>query len=82
MALVRRIISELTPAGLARICAPNAAAGFPPQTTLPVSLCLNVMLGEEQAHHGYAVRDLTELDVPLTHGDVMSTLAAAARWRD
>jgi DinB superfamily len=62
MAAVRHVVSELTPVGFARICAPNPGPGFPSQTTLPVGLCLNVVVGEERAHHRYAVRDLAVLE--------------------
>ena len=33
-------------------------------TALPVGLCLNVVIGEEWAHHGYATPDLDVLEQP------------------
>jgi len=65
---VREIVDELTPDGFARICDPNPAPGFPPQTTLQVGLCLSVVAGEEWAHHGYAVRDLAVLETRAQSG--------------
>jgi hypothetical protein len=60
-ATVQRVIDELTPAEYSRICAQHPAPGFPPVTRFPVSLGLDVVLGEEWAHHGFAVRDLDTL---------------------
>jgi hypothetical protein len=61
-ATVQRVIEGLTPAEYSRICAQHPAPGFPPVTRFPVSLGLDVVLGEEWAHHAYAVRDLDALD--------------------
>ncbi|HEX9766093.1 MAG TPA: DinB family protein, partial [Nitriliruptorales bacterium] len=62
MATVRRVVDDLGPTGLQRACPPNPAPGFPPTTGLQVGRCLDVVVGEEWAHHGYATRDLAVLE--------------------
>jgi hypothetical protein len=61
-ATVRRVVDALDDREFARVCAPNPAPGFPPQTTFPVGFCLGVVVGEEAAHHLYATRDLSVLE--------------------
>ena len=60
---VSDIVHGLTGDDLRRTCAPNPAAGFPPSTTIPVGVCLDVVIGEEWAHHEYAARDLQVLEL-------------------
>lgn len=64
MATVKRVVDELTPGSLARLGAQHPDPGFPPVTTLPAGMCLNVVISEEWAHHQYAVRDLARLEAP------------------
>jgi DinB superfamily len=59
---VSDIVHGLTGDDLRRICAPNPAPGFPPSTTVPVGVCLDVVIGEEWAHHEFATRDLLLLE--------------------
>lgn len=61
--VVQQVIDGLTPPEYARVCAPHPEPGFPPVTTFPVSLAIDVVLGEEWAHHGFAVRDLDVLTI-------------------
>ncbi len=61
-ALVARLLDELGDEDLSRVCDENPAFGYPPGTTVPVVQCLHTVLGEEWAHHEYAVRDLTVLE--------------------
>ena len=62
MQVVHEVVGGLTPDELGRTCAHNSAPGFPPMTALPVGFCLNVVIGEEWAHHEYATRDLDVLE--------------------
>jgi hypothetical protein len=62
MLVVRRVLEGLEPATLQRPCAMNPAPGFPPTTTVPVTFCLDLVVTEEWAHHGYATRDLALLE--------------------
>ena len=62
MRVVREVLEGLGPAELTRICDANPAPGFPPSTTMPVGFCIDVVIGEEWAHHGFATRDLTILE--------------------
>ena len=59
---VRDIVHGLTGDDLGRTCASNPAPGFPPSTTVPVGVCLDVVIGEEWAHHEFAARDLLALE--------------------
>jgi hypothetical protein len=59
---VRALAEELTDDDLRRICAHNPAPGFPPSTTVPVGFCLDLVVGEEWAHHGFATRDLDVIE--------------------
>ena len=61
LSVVQQVIDGLTPHEYTRVCAPHPEPGFPPVTTFPVSLAIDVVLGEEWAHHGFAVRDLDML---------------------
>jgi hypothetical protein len=62
MATVQQVVDDLTPDDLSRTCDPNPAPGFPPQTTVTVAQCLEVVMREERAHHTFAVRDLAVLE--------------------
>ena len=60
--VVDRVLDDLDEEGLSRICDPNPARGFPPETTHPVRRCLQVVLNEESAHLEFATRDLATLE--------------------
>ena len=60
--LADRVLDELDEDGLSRVCDPNPARGFPPETTQTVRRCLQVVLNEELAHHSFANRDLATLE--------------------
>lgn len=55
---VRRVVGALTVDELSRVCDANPAPGNPEDTRRTVGRCLDVVVNEEWAHHGYAVRDL------------------------
>jgi hypothetical protein len=59
---VRDVIDRLVPEDLTRICDHNPAAGFPPPTIVPTRFCLDLVIGEEWAHHEFATRDLAVLE--------------------
>ena len=59
--MVRDVMDTIAAEMLSQPCPPNPAAGFPPSTALPIGTCLDVVVGEEWAHHGFATRDLTLL---------------------
>ena len=61
MAVIRRVVDNLTDAELGRICARTPAPGYPEEDR-PVSECLWVVMEEEVEHHRYATRDLTTLE--------------------
>jgi hypothetical protein len=58
MAQVGKVFEGLTDRELVRACAQHPEPGFPPVTTMPVGFCLDVVVGEEWAHHSFAARDL------------------------
>jgi DinB superfamily len=58
---VRRVVDALEPADIDRVCAPNPMPGNPEDTTIRVGACLSVVINEEWAHHGYALRDFAVL---------------------
>jgi len=62
MAVVRRIVGELTNADLGRTCDRAPAPGYPDAPRV-VAECLAVLMEEEIAHHHYATRDLALLEV-------------------
>jgi hypothetical protein len=62
MRAVRDIVEKLTADGLMRTCSHNPSPGFPPWTAVPVSVCLDVVIAEEWAHHEFATRDLQALE--------------------
>jgi len=57
----RGFLAELSDGDLSSLCAHNPVPGFPPTTRIPVQVAIDVVIGEEWAHHGFANRDLTEL---------------------
>lgn len=59
---VDRVLDTADEEGLSRICDRNPARGFPPDTSQTVRRCLQVVLNEESAHHGFASRDLASLE--------------------
>lgn len=63
MALVRRVMDDLTDEQLEQETAPLAGPGWPPEgRTFPVRECLLVVLNEEWWHRQFAERDLAVLE--------------------
>ena len=63
MALVRRVIDNLTDEQLAERTAPLVGPGWPDEgETFPVMECLSIVLNEEWQHRLYAERDLAVLE--------------------
>lgn len=61
MAVVRRIVDDLTDEELERLCARSPVPGYP-EEPLTVGECLRVVMTQECEHHRYAVRDLAVLE--------------------
>ena len=61
MAIVRRLIDNLTESSLAADTAPVEGESWPPPRSFPVKECLRIVLNEEWQHRLYAERDLTAL---------------------
>jgi hypothetical protein len=61
MAVVRGIVDGLTAEEMERVCTRTPAPGYPDEPRT-VGTCLRVVMTEEVAHHGYAVRDLAVLE--------------------
>jgi uncharacterized damage-inducible protein DinB len=61
MAVVRRILAELTDEGLGRLCLRLPAPGYPDEERT-VAECLAVVMDEEIEHYRFAVRDLAVLE--------------------
>lgn len=61
MAVIRRILDDLTNADLGRLCQRAPAPGYPEEPR-PVAECLWVVMEEEVEHHRYATRDLAVLE--------------------
>ena len=61
MAVVRRVVDELTEAELDRVCRRKPADPYPEKEYV-VRRCLKVVLEEEAEHHRYAVRDLAVIE--------------------
>jgi hypothetical protein len=68
MAVVRRIVEEMTPEQWARPAALNPAPGHPAPAGIPAGMCLGVVVQEEYAHHQYAIRDLEVLESRIRGG--------------
>jgi uncharacterized damage-inducible protein DinB len=61
MAVIRRIVTELTDQGLGRMCRRSPAPGYPEEER-PVAECVAVVMEEEIEHYGFAMRDLAVLE--------------------
>jgi uncharacterized protein YjbI with pentapeptide repeats len=61
MSVIRRILANLTDAGLGRLCPRSPAPGYPEEER-PVAGCLAVVMDEEIEHYRFAVRDLAVLE--------------------
>jgi hypothetical protein len=61
MALVRRIVDNLTETELGRMCTRSPGPGYPDKPR-SVGDCLRVVMNEECEHRRYAVRDLAVLE--------------------
>ncbi|WP_433168708.1 DinB family protein [Kribbella sp. CA-247076] len=61
MAVVRRVLEDLTDADLGRPCSRPPAPGYPEEDRA-VADCLGVLMEEECNHHRFAARDLTVLE--------------------
>jgi hypothetical protein len=61
MAVIRRILAEITDDGLGRLCRRSPAPGYPEEER-PVAECLAVVMDEEIEHYRFAVRDLAVLE--------------------
>ncbi len=65
MALVRRVVDDLTDERLAERTKPLVGPGWPDEgATFPVSECLLIVLNEEWHHRLFAERDLAVLEEP------------------
>ena len=63
MALVRRVVEEVTDERLAQRTEPCVGPGWPPEgETFEVRACLLVVLNEEWWHRQFAERDLAALE--------------------
>jgi len=61
MAVMRRIVTGLTDAGLARLCQRSPAPGYPDEERTVID-CITVVMEEEMEHYRFAVRDLAVLE--------------------
>jgi DinB superfamily/Pentapeptide repeats (8 copies) len=61
MVLMRRLVDDLTDAGLDRLCPSAPAPGYPDEPRT-VGRCLRVVMREECEHRRYALRDLAVLE--------------------
>jgi hypothetical protein len=61
MELMRGLVHGLTDVEFERLCTRPPAPGYPEEPRT-VGRCLRVVINEEVAHHGYAVRDLAVLE--------------------
>jgi hypothetical protein len=61
MAMVRRVITDLTDEGLDAMTEPVLEPGYPQSESFPVRGCLRCILNEEWEHRLYAERDLAAL---------------------
>ena len=65
LALVANVAENASPDELDRVCGPNPAAGYPPDTQHRVLNCIWTVLDEEWWHHQFATRDLATLERDL-----------------
>jgi hypothetical protein len=61
MAVMRRIVADLTDDSLGRLCQRSPAPGYPDEE-LTVIDCIAVVMNEEIEHYRFAVRDLAVLE--------------------
>jgi DinB superfamily/Pentapeptide repeats (8 copies) len=61
MAVIRRIVADLTDDGLGRLCRRSPAPGYPEEERT-VADCVAVVMDEEIEHYRFAVRDLEVLE--------------------
>jgi len=61
MAVMRRIVTGLTDAGLGRLCRRSPAPGYPDEERTVID-CIAVVMDEEIEHYRFAVRDLAVLE--------------------
>ena len=61
MAVVRRIVADLTDDGLGRLCQRSPAPGYPDEERTVID-CIAVVMDEEIEHYRFAVRDLAVLE--------------------
>src|SRR6185312_12932847 len=61
MAVMRRIVADLTDAGLGRLCQRSPAPGYPDEERTVIE-CVSVVMDEEIEHYRFAVRDLAVLE--------------------
>ena len=61
MAVMRRIVADLTDDSLGRLCPRSPAPGYPDEERTVID-CLSVVMDEEIEHYRFAVRDLAVLE--------------------
>jgi hypothetical protein len=61
MAVMRRIVADLTDADLGRLCQRTPAPGYPDEERTVIE-CVGVVMDEEIEHYRFAVRDLAVLE--------------------
>jgi len=61
MAVMRRIVADLTDEGLGRLCERSPAPGYPDEKRTVID-CVAVVMEEEIEHYRFAVRDLALLE--------------------
>jgi hypothetical protein len=61
MAVIWRIVAELTDSGLGRLCQRSPAPGYPDEERTVID-CIGVVMDEEIEHYRFAVRDLAILE--------------------
>jgi hypothetical protein len=61
MAVMRRIVADLTDEGLGRLCQRSPAPGYPDEERTVID-CISVVMNEEIEHYRFAVRDLAVLE--------------------
>ncbi len=62
LAIVRRVVADLTDERLAGMTTPVTEPGYPESEAFPVSRCLQALLDEEWLHRIFAERDLDALE--------------------
>ncbi len=61
MAVMRRLVTDLTDEGMGRLCERSPAPGYPDEQRTVID-CVGVVLEEEIEHYRFAVRDLAVLE--------------------